>query len=74
MGGGAMHEKIKEKKAYEGQSTMCRESPTHLRLLSVRHFGGIAQFLSIPTCTFSVTKISHVGSSCTRSEFARGDG
>ena len=38
-GGGAMHEKIEEKKAYEGQSIICRELPTHLRLLPVRHFG-----------------------------------
>ena len=36
------------------------EPPTHLRLLPVRHFVGIARFLSIPTihthCTFSITK------------------
>ena len=54
------------------QSTICREPPTHLRLLPVRHFVGIA--LSIPTCTFSVTKIGTVGSSCTRSELVRDDG
>ena len=39
------------------ESTICREPPTHLRLLPVRHFVGIARFLSPPTCTFSVTKI-----------------
>ena len=56
------------------ESTICREPPTHLRLLPVRHFVGIARFLSIPTCTFSVTKIGKVGSSCTRSELVRDDG
>ena len=35
---------------------------------------GIARFLSIPTCTFSVTKIDNVGSSGTRSELVRDDG
>ena len=44
-----------------------------LRLLPVRHFVGIACFLSIPTCTLSVTKIGNVGSSCTRSELVRDD-
>ena len=56
------------------QSTICREPPTHLRLLPVRHFVGIARFLSIPTCTFSVRKIGTVGSSCARSELVCDDG
>ena len=54
--------------------SVCREPPTHLRLLPVRHFVGIARFLSILRCTFSVTKIGNVGSSCTRSELVRDDG
>ena len=54
--------------------TICREPPTHLRLLPVRHCVGIARFLSIPTCTFSFTKIGTVVSSCGRSELARDDG
>ena len=45
-----------------------------LRLLPVRHFVGIARFLSIPTCTFSVTKIGTVGKSCARSELVHDDG
>ena len=32
------------------------------------------RFLSIPTCTFSVTKIGNVGSSCTRTELVRDSG
>ena len=55
------------------KSTICREPPTHLRLLPVRHFVGIARFLSLPRCTFSVTKIGTVGSSCARSELVRDD-
>ena len=35
---------------------------------------GIAQFISIPICTFSVTKIGTAGSSCARSELVRDDG
>ena len=61
-------------RALRDQSTICREPPTHLRLLPVRHFVGIARFLSIPTCTFSVTKIGTVGSSCARSELVCDDG
>ena len=56
------------------QSTICREPPTHLWPLPVRHFVGIARFFSIPTCTFSVAKIGTVGSSCARSELVRDDG
>ena len=43
-------------------------------IAACRHFVGTARFLSIPTCTFSVTKIGTVGSSCARSELVRDDG
>ena len=67
--GTALHE------SWLDQSTICREPPTHLRLLPVRHFVGIAPFpLNTHMYFFSHEDRHRPESSCELSEFFRDDG